>query len=77
MHYFRKKTMLSKVYFCIATIQETCLVAMLRVSANCDEVPPDVIDIVKTITSTARRSVQAVRLTNDGIHFFIDRVFFP
>lgn len=59
----------------IATIQETCLIAMLRVSADCDEVPPEVIDSVKTITSTARRSVQAVRLTNDGMPFFIDRVF--
>lgn len=49
---------------------------MLRVSADCDEVPPDVIDIVKTITSTARRTVQAVRLTNDGMPFFIARVFF-
>ena len=48
---------------------------MLRVSADCDEVPPEVIDTVKTITSTARRSVQAVRLTNDGMPFFIDRVF--
>ena len=37
---------------------------MLRVSADCDEVPPDVIDIVKTVTSTARRAVQAVRSTN-------------
>ena len=48
---------------------------MLRVSADCDEVPPDVIGIVKTVTSTARRSVQAVRLINDGIPFFIDRGF--
>lgn len=47
---------------------------MLRVSADCDEVPSDVIDIVKTITSTARRTVQAVRLTNYGM-FFIDRGF--
>ena len=49
---------------------------MLRVSADCDEVPPEVIDIVKTITSTARRTVQAVRLTNDGMPFLVDRVFF-
>ena len=48
---------------------------MIRVSADCDEVPPDVIDIVKTITSTARRTVQAVRSINDGMPYFIDRVF--
>ena len=48
---------------------------MLRVSADCDEVPSDVINIVKTITSTARRAVQAVRLIRDGMPFFIDRVF--
>lgn len=48
---------------------------MLRVSAECDEVPRDVIDTVKTITSTARRSVQAVRLTNDGMPSFINRAF--
>ena len=35
---------------------------MLRARAECDEVPPDVIDIVKTIiTSTARRVVRSVR----------------
>ena len=60
----------------IATVQETCLIAMLRVRADCDEVPPDVIDVVKNITSTGRRSVRSVRLRNDGMPFIIDR-FFP
>jgi len=32
---------------------------MLRVRADCDEVPSEVIDIVKTITSTARRVVRS------------------
>ena len=45
---------------------------MLRVRADCDEVPPDVIDIVKVITSTARRAVQSVRLRDDGIPFLHD-----
>lgn len=48
-----------KLRDCIPAIQETCLIAMLRVSADCDQVPSDVIDIVKTITSTARRAVRA------------------
>jgi hypothetical protein len=47
---------------------------MLRISADCDEVPPEVIDVVRSITSTARRTVQAVRLTIDGMPFLIDRV---
>lgn len=40
---------------------------MLRVRADCDDVPPDVIDIVKTITSAGRRAVRSVRLRNDGM----------
>jgi hypothetical protein len=48
---------------------------MLRVSADCDKVPPNVIGTVKTITSTAHHTVQAVCLTNDGMPFIIDKGF--
>jgi hypothetical protein len=47
---------------------------MLRISADCDQVPPDVIDIVKAITSTARRAVRAVRVMQH-LPSVINRIF--
>ncbi|KAJ3511219.1 hypothetical protein NLJ89_g4224 [Agrocybe chaxingu] len=41
-----------------AMVQEPCLVAMLRVRADCDGVSSEVVEIVKVIRHSARKSVQ-------------------
>ncbi|KAF8160934.1 armadillo-type protein [Crassisporium funariophilum] len=43
---------------CLPIVQETCVIAMLRVRADCGEVSQDVWDAVTTTSRTARRSVQ-------------------
>ncbi|KAF8971037.1 armadillo-type protein [Flammula alnicola] len=47
---------------CLAIVQEPCVIAMLRVRADCDEIPSDVMDTVTTLARSARRSIR-VRCT--------------
>ncbi|KDR75335.1 hypothetical protein GALMADRAFT_140851 [Galerina marginata CBS 339.88] len=38
-------------------VQEPCLIAMIRIRAECDEVPSDVIEAVRITSQSARRSI--------------------
>jgi hypothetical protein len=43
-----------------ASIQDACLLAMLRISADCESVPGDVIDIVKALLEKPGRYIRRV-----------------
>jgi len=43
-------------------VQEPCIIAMLRLRADCDIIPLEVIDTIAMIAQSARRSSQMVCL---------------
>ena len=43
-------------------VQEPCIIAMLRVRADCGIIPSEVIDTISVIAQSARRSTQMVCL---------------
>lgn len=43
-----------------AAVQEACLLSMLRIVADCDEVPPDVMAIVTDLGEFAGRHIRRV-----------------
>lgn len=47
-------------YPTVAIVQEPCILAMIRVSAQCNEISSDVRDVIKDISRTASRVVQTV-----------------
>jgi hypothetical protein len=44
-----------------AIVQEPCILAMIRVSAHCDEIPSDVENVIDDISRKADHVVQNVR----------------
>jgi hypothetical protein len=45
-----------------AIVQEPCILAMIRVSVHCDEIPSDVGNVIDDISRTADHVVQSVRV---------------
>ncbi|KAF9528535.1 armadillo-type protein [Crepidotus variabilis] len=48
-----------RLKICPAIVQEPCLIAMLRVSVNCETIPNEIIAVVTDVSRTARSLVQA------------------
>jgi hypothetical protein len=44
----------------VASVQDACLLSMLRVAADCDEVPPEVLILVKDLAQHSRRHIHKV-----------------
>jgi hypothetical protein len=44
-------------------VQEPCIIAMLRLRADCDTIPSEVIDTISVIAQSARSSIQVVCLS--------------
>lgn len=45
----------------VAIVQEPCILAMIRVSADCDEIPPNIRDVIGGISQTGSHVVRNVR----------------
>ena len=51
----------SLISITIAIVQEPCILAMIRISAYCDEIPSDIRDVIDDISKTASAVVRTVR----------------
>ena len=49
----------------IASVQDACLLAMLRVGAECDEVPEDIVSAVKELGKQSGRYIRLVSRFSD------------
>ena len=45
----------------IASVQDACLLSMLRVSADCDEVPSDIVELINQVHGLGGRHIKRVR----------------
>ncbi|KAF5321369.1 hypothetical protein D9619_001522 [Psilocybe cf. subviscida] len=43
---------------CPSAVQEPCIIAMLRLRANCNEVPPNVIQTMESMSTTSRKLIR-------------------
>lgn len=59
----------------LAPIQDACLLSMLRVAADCDEVPPEVLILVQELAQQAGKHIRNVR-ANFNCKFQISPRFF-
>ncbi|KAF7321430.1 Adaptin-N domain-containing protein [Mycena kentingensis (nom. inval.)] len=50
----------TRLGLCSVAVQDACLLAMLRVSAECEEVPPEVLQIVADLRTKAKRHIRQV-----------------
>lgn len=46
-----------------ASVKDACLLAMLRLAADCDEIPSSVITVVRELGNQSKRHLRQVRLT--------------
>ena len=53
-----------EAYAAAATVQETCLLSMLRVCAECDEIPDTIPKLVTDISSFSGKLIRNVSLVS-------------
>ncbi|KAF9474581.1 ARM repeat-containing protein [Pholiota conissans] len=56
---------------CPAVVQEPCIIAMLRVRAECDDIPSDALETITTLAQSARKSIRS--RCSEFLHFVQDK----